>query len=177
MPGDASENAAVAVMWSGSGVGKISNDYRAKKRCLNARECFWRYERSIVRSYCTILIMCCNFLITGIFTRFYGSQPPNVLVPEDEFFIGTVRGSCLPIVLTGTTHNRIWTSRPRVLTARRNFSEAAPMTSEPRSRRSLSISTTGTRSSLPTGTSLKIMQRSRRRRLCSMRCGDQNEIS
>ena len=35
-----SEHAAVAVMWSGSGVGKIAKDYRAKKRCLDARECF-----------------------------------------------------------------------------------------------------------------------------------------
>jgi hypothetical protein len=25
-------------------------------------------------------------LITGILTHFYGSQPPNVLVPEGEFF-------------------------------------------------------------------------------------------
>ena len=33
--------------------------------------------------------MRCNILITGIFTRFYGSQPPNVLVPEGEFFIDT----------------------------------------------------------------------------------------
>ena len=31
--------------------------------------------------------MCCDSLFTGIFTRFYGTLPPNILVDEGKFFI------------------------------------------------------------------------------------------
>ena len=36
---------------------------------------------------CSIHIICVNSAISGIFTRFYGDRPPNILVDEGKFFI------------------------------------------------------------------------------------------
>ena len=82
-----SEHAAVALMWSGSGVGKIAKDYKIKKKVSMLGNAFeGRVARTIVQFVRHVFIFV-HGALSGIFTRFYGDRLPNILVPEGEFFI------------------------------------------------------------------------------------------
>ena len=82
-----SEHAAVALMWSGSGVGKIAKDYKIKKKVSMLGNAFeGKVARTIVQ-FVRHLFICANRALSGIFTRFYGDRPPNILVDEGKFFI------------------------------------------------------------------------------------------
>ena len=83
-----SEHAAVALMWSGSGVGKIAKDYKIKKKVSMLGNAFeGMYVCANDRTMCSIHILCVDSALSGIFTRFYGDRPPNILVDEGKFFI------------------------------------------------------------------------------------------
>ena len=82
-----SEHAAVALMWSGSGVGKIAKDYKIKKKVSMLGNAFDGTYAQSFDSLCSTHIICFDSAITGIFTRFYGDRPPNILVEEGKFFI------------------------------------------------------------------------------------------
>jgi hypothetical protein len=82
-----SEHMAVALMWSGSGVGKIAKDYKIKKKVSMLGNAFeGRVARTIVQFVRHVFIFV-HGALSGIFTRFYGDRPPNILVDEGKFFI------------------------------------------------------------------------------------------
>ena len=82
-----SEHAAVALMWSGSGVGKIAKDCKIKKKVSMLGNAFDGTYAQSFDSLCSTHIICFDSAITGIFTRFYADRPPNILVEEGKFFI------------------------------------------------------------------------------------------
>ena len=100
-----SEHVAVALMWSGSGVGKIAKDYKIKKKVSMLGNAFdGTCAQSFVR--CVRLIIYVSFLRYQVFSlASTGTVRPTSLWTRANFSSRRARGLCLLTSQTATADN------------------------------------------------------------------------
>ena len=106
-----SEHAAVALMWSGSGVGKIAKDYKTKKKVSMLGNAFeGMCAQTIVRCVRFILyVLILLYQVSSLAST--GTVRPTSLSTRASFSSRRAPGLCLLTSSTATAHNLTKTSK------------------------------------------------------------------